>query len=107
MKVIEIGEARKHRVAVRAQYDTTPLDAMFDEVEASWRAAWADHCARTGEIVPFNEWFYESKSLEIVDGVEGLYTPFDVAGWGPTAAGARPMNKARYRQYLQSIAWSK
>ena len=57
----EISEARRRRA-----------DGMIECFEASWRAAWADHCAKTGKTVPFEEWFYATD--------ENGDSPFEIAG---------------------------
>jgi hypothetical protein len=67
----DISKARKRRAEVRSSY-VTPMDAMVESFEASWRAAWARHCADTGKTVPFEEWFYATD--------ENGDCPFEIAG---------------------------
>jgi hypothetical protein len=71
MKPDDIGEARQRRAKRRAQY-VTPFKAMIEKFEASWRAAWARHCAETDKTISFEEWFYATD--------ENGVCPFEVAG---------------------------
>ena len=71
---IDISLARQRRADVLRQYKD-PVDGMFADLDACWRAVWAEICREKGRTVPFDEWFFATD--------ENGECPFEIAGAWP------------------------